>query len=290
MKGIVLAGGTGSRLRPLTFAVSKQLLPIHDKPLIYYSISTLFLAGIRDIAIICTPRDKYAFINLLGDGRTLGVNFTFLEQPVPKGIGQAFGIAEYFIGESNVALILGDNIFHGTGFGRDLSRFVEERDATILAYQVSNPSEFGVVEIDENGKPLQIVEKPKEFISDLAVPGLYFYGNHVVEKSKKILPSHRGEIEITSINQEYLVEKKLKVERIPRGVSWFDGGTIESLHEASEYVRVLEKRQGLKIGCLEEIAWRNGWITSSDLKSLGDSYFGSEYGEYLIRLSQGEYV
>jgi glucose-1-phosphate thymidylyltransferase len=287
MKGIILAGGTGSRLMPTTRAISKQLIPVYDKPMIFYPISSLFLAGIREIAIISKSEDLLAYKSLLGDGRELGAKFTFLIQDYPKGIAEAFLIAEKFIGSSNVSLILGDNIFHGFGFGRNLAKFTSETKATILAYQVSNPEDFGVVELNNEGKALKLVEKPKKFISQMAVPGFYFYGNDVIERARKIEPSPRGELEITSINQDYLATGDLKVEKIPRGVSWFDGGTIESIHDASEYVRVVQKRQGLKIGCIEEIAWRNGWISANDLFELGKKLRGTEYGEYLMELGRG---
>ena len=285
MKGIVLAGGSGTRLRPLTIATSKQLLPIHDKPMIFYSISTLFLAGIRDIAIITNPEDKASFVKLLGDGKRFGANFEFIEQKKPNGIAEAFILAEEFIGDLNVALILGDNIFHGLGFGRNLAKFTAETEATILAYHVSDPSEFGVVVINDD-VPVQLVEKPAEFISPYAVPGLYFYGNDVISRAKKIKPSNRGELEITTLNQSYLETDQLRVSKIPRGVTWFDGGTLQSLHDASEYVRVIENREGQKIGCLEEISWRNNWISTDDLRENAKLYQNTEYGDYLLRLSK----
>jgi len=289
MKGIVLAGGRGTRLSPITTSVSKQLLPVFDKPLVYYPISTLMLAGIKEISIITTPQDQPLFQKLLKNGSQLGVSFTFLIQDEPKGIAEAFIIAENFIEDSNVALILGDNIFHGSGIGRNLTNFTSEDAARIMAFRVQNPEDFGVVEMDISNNPIRIIEKPKKFSGNLAIPGLYFYGSDVVKKAKRLKPSERGELEISSINQEYLDEGRLRVNILPRGTSWFDGGTAESLHEAGEYIRVIEKRQGLKIGCLEEISWRNGWIASDELRDLGLAIPGSEYGKYLVRLSEGEF-
>jgi len=289
MKGIVLAGGHGTRLAPITTAISKQLLPVFDKPLIYYPISTLMLAGIREISIITTPQDQILFQKLLKSGSQLGVNFTYLVQERPRGIADAFLLAEEFLNKSNVALILGDNIFHGAGIGRNLSNFSTEDAASIFAFSVQNPEDFGVVEMNSLNNPIRIIEKPKKFSGNLAIPGLYFYGSDVIQKAKLLDPSERGELEISSINQEYLNEGRLKVNILPRGTSWFDGGTAESLHEAGEYIKVIEKRQGLKIGCLEEISWRNGWISNDELRHLGLTLPGSDYGKYLVRLSQGEF-
>ena len=284
MKGIVLAGGVGTRLWPITRGLSKQLLPVYDKPMIYYPLGTLMLAGIREIAIITTKDDQPAFIRLLGDGKKWGINLEFLIQEEPNGIAEAFLVAEKFLAGSSVALILGDNIFNGSGIGRNLQNFSDVEGAQIFAYQVSNPEQFGVISLNNSGEPIEIIEKPKQPKGDLAVPGLYFYGSDVVEKVKKLERSERGELEITSLNLAYLVEGKLKVSVLPRGTAWLDGGTVESLHDASVYVRVLEERQGLKIGCIEEIAWRNGWINSEELSELAKPLLASGYGEYLLSI------
>jgi glucose-1-phosphate thymidylyltransferase len=266
MLGIVLAGGTGSRLRPLTASVSKQLLPVYDKPMIYYPISTLMLAGIRDVVIVTTPRDQESFINLLGTGEALGMNFSFVVQNQPDGIGAVFPLCETHISNSNVALILGDNIFHGNGLGTQLIEYTSiTNGAAVFGYPVSNPTEYGVVEIDRKGMPISLIEKPLNPPSNLAIPGLYFYDNKVVEIAKATKPSSRNEIEITSINSTYLKQGTLKVSVLPRGTAWFDTGTFENLYDASTYVRLLEARQGVKIACLEEIAWRNGWISDESL-------------------------
>jgi glucose-1-phosphate thymidylyltransferase len=266
MLGIVLAGGTGSRLRPLTSAVSKQLLPIYDKPMIYYPISTLMLSGIRELVIVTTPKDQESFKSLLGSGEELGINFRYVIQEQPDGIGAVFPLCESQIGNNQVALILGDNIFHGNGLGTQLIKFTNNiSGASIFGYPVSNPTEYGVVSIDQFGAPISIVEKPRVPPSNLAVPGLYFYDNNVVEIAKVTAPSARNEIEITSINNHYLNQGSLKVNILPRGTAWFDTGTFENLYDATTYVRLLEARQGVKIACLEEIAWRNSWIDDEDL-------------------------
>ena len=284
MKGLLLAGGVGSRLWPITRGISKQLLPVYDKPMVYYPLGTLMLAGIREIALITTPDDQPAFKRLLGDGSQWGIEITYLVQEKPNGIAESFVIAEDFLGESSAALILGDNIFNGSGIGRNLKSFTNVEGAQIFAYQVANPEDFGVVELDDSGNVVSIVEKPKNSKSGLAVPGLYFYGSDVVEKAKTIERSARGELEITALNAQYLKEGRIKVEVLPRGTAWLDGGTIESLHDAAVYVRVLEQRQGSKLGCVEEIAWRNGWVTDVELRQLAQPLMASGYGEYLIAL------
>jgi glucose-1-phosphate thymidylyltransferase len=284
MKGIVLAGGTGSRLAPITFTLSKQLLPVYDKPMVYYPISTLMLAGIRDILIIATPFDLPRFKTLLGDGSNWGVRFSFAEQLAPKGIAEAFLIGESFIGVNNVALALGDNIFHGSGLGGQLEFNSDLSGAMIFGYEVSNPSEYGVVTLDENGKPTSIEEKPASPKSNLAVPGLYFYDSNVVKYARKIQPSTRGELEITSLNLEYLKHDQLKVSVLKRGTAWLDTGTPESLHDAATYVRLIEQRQGLKISCPEEIAWRKGWISDLELHEIASKNSASSYSQYLSSL------
>lgn len=281
MKGIVLAGGAGSRLSPITIPVSKQLLPVYDKPMVYYPISTLMLAGIREILIITTPVDLPRFQTLLGDGSKWGVKFTFAQQVSPSGIAESFLIGENFIGSESVALALGDNIFHGAGLGGQLEFNSELSGAMIFGYEVSNPSEYGVVTIDHNGEPTSIEEKPKSPNSNLAVPGLYFYDSNVVDFAKAIKPSARGELEITSINLEYLKLKKLKVNVLKRGTAWLDTGTPDSLHDAATYVRLIEQRQGLKISCPEEIAWRKGWISDSELKQIATMDSSCSYSAYL---------
>lgn len=284
MKGIVLAGGTGSRLAPITFTLSKQLLPVYDKPMVYYPISTLMLAGIRDILIIATPFDLPRFKTLLGDGSNWGVRFSFAEQLAPKGIAEAFLIGESFIGDNNIALALGDNIFHGSGLGGQLEFNSDLSGAMIFGYEVSNPSEYGVVTLDENGKPTSIEEKPASPKSNLAVPGLYFYDSNVVKYAKKIQPSTRGELEITSLNLEYLKHDQLSVNVLKRGTAWLDTGTPESLHDAATYVRLIEQRQGLKISCPEEIAWRKGWISDLELNEIASKNSASSYSQYLSSL------
>ena len=281
MKGLILAGGTGTRLWPITKGVSKQLLPIHDKPLIYYSLSTLLLAGIREIIIVTTGKDQESFKSLLGNGDQWGLNLNYVVQKEPNGIGESFLLAERYLEKSSVSLILGDNIFHGGGVGRNLQRYQDVMGAQVFSYQVANPEDFGVVELDHSGAPISIAEKPSQPKSNLAITGLYFYDQNVVEIAKSIERSNRGELEITAINQKYLEGNLLTVSVLPRGTAWFDGGTVDSLHDAGEYVRVVEKRQGLKIGCIEEIVWRNGWISDSDLSSLAQKLRPTEYGNYL---------
>lgn len=288
MKGIVLAGGSGTRLYPITKGISKQLLPIFDKPMIYYPISALMLAGIRDILIISTPLDLPGFQRLLGDGSDYGVRFSYAEQPSPDGLAQAFIIGEDFIGEDAVCLVLGDNIFYGQGFPAMLQTAVEDAEkesmATIFGYNVTNPERYGVAELDNDGRVLNIVEKPSEPQSNWAVTGIYFYPNRVVEIAKQVKPSTRGELEITSVNQAFLHDRKLLMQLFGRGFAWLDTGTHDSLSDASTFIEVLEKRQGLKISCLEEISWRNGWITDGQLKEIGMSMKNNPYGQYLLGL------
>ncbi len=288
MKGIVLAGGSGTRLYPITKGISKQLIPIFDKPMVYYPISALMLAGIKDILIISTPSDLPGFKRLLGDGSDYGVNFEYAEQPSPDGLAQAFIIGEEFIGDDAVCLVLGDNIFYGHGFPAMLRNAVKEAEennnATVFGYWVNDPERYGVAEFDVEGNVISIEEKPKEPKSNYAVVGLYFYPNKVVDVAKTIKPSVRGELEITTVNQRFLEDGELKVQLFGRGFAWLDTGTFDSLSEASTFIEVLEKRQGLKISCLEEIAWRNGWISDDRLEQIAQSMIKNEYGQYLMRL------
>ena len=288
MKGIVLAGGSGTRLYPITKGVSKQLLPIYDKPMVYYPISVLMLAGIRDILIISTPYDLPAFKRLLGDGSDFGVHFSYAEQPSPDGLAQAFIIGEEFIGNDSVCLVLGDNIFHGNGLGKMLRQAVYNVDelhkATVFGYWVADPERYGVAEFDNEGRVLSIEEKPKEPKSNYAVVGLYFYPNKVVQVAKSIKPSARGELEITSVNQAFLADGELNVQLMGRGFAWLDTGTHDSLAEASTFIEVIEKRQGLKVACLESIAYEEGWLTADELRRIAQPMAKNQYGQYLLKL------
>ncbi|WP_270566746.1 glucose-1-phosphate thymidylyltransferase RfbA [Clostridium beijerinckii] len=290
-KGIILAGGSGTRLYPLTMVTSKQLLPVYDKPMIYYPLSTLMLAGIRDILIISTPKDLPNFENLLGNGSRYGINLYYKEQPSPDGLAQAFILGEEFVGNHNCAMILGDNIFHGNGLTKHLKKAVEsDGRATVFGYYVDDPERFGVVEFDENGKAISLEEKPEVPKSNYAVTGLYFYDNKVCEYARKLKPSDRGELEITDLNKIYLENGNLDVITLGRGYGWLDTGTVDSLTEASEYVKVIETRQGLKIACLEEISYKNGWIDKKILLESAEQYGKSPYGQHLKNVAEGKVI
>jgi glucose-1-phosphate thymidylyltransferase len=284
MKGIILAGGSGTRLHPLTLAVSKQLMPVYDKPMIYYPLSILMMSGIREVLIISTPHDLPNFRKLLGDGKDIGCEFSYAVQEVPNGLAQAFVIGEKFIGKDKVSLILGDNIFHGAGLGRLLQQHNDPDGGVVFAYHVSDPERYGVVEFDKNNKAISIEEKPKQPKSNYAVPGLYFYDNSVIDVAKNLKPSARGEYEITDVNKYYLEAGKLKVGILDRGTAWLDTGTFASLMQAGQFVQVIEERQGLRIGCIEEVAYRMGYIDKEQLNKLAQPLLKSGYGEYLVRL------
>ena len=284
MRGIILAGGTGTRLHPITHAISKQLMPVYDKPMIYYPLSTLMLAGIREVLVITTPHEADQFVRLLGDGSQFGISITYAVQPSPDGLAQAFLIGEEHIGDQPVALILGDNIFYGSGLGTHLRKFVDPDGAAVFGYRVGDPMEYGVVEFDADGRALSLEEKPEHPKSNYAVPGLYFYGNDVVEMAKSLKPSARGELEITDLNRLYLAQGRLQVQVLPRGAAWLDTGAFEALNDAANFVRAIEARQGTKIGSPEEVAWRLGFIDNAQLRQLGESLGKSGYGHYLLDL------
>ena len=284
MKGIILAGGSGTRLHPITFAISKQMMPVYDKPMIYYPLSTLMIAGIKEILIISTPHDLSFFKKLFGDGSQLGLSFSYAEQPQPNGLAQAFVIGADFIGDDKVGLVLGDNIFYGSGLGETLSKNTDPDGGIVYAYHVSDPERYGVVEFDQDMHAISIEEKPKHPKSSYAVPGIYFYDNEVVEIAKNLKPSARNEYEITDVNKEYLRRGKLKVSIMDRGTAWLDTGTFDSLMQASQFVQVIEQRQGIKIACIEEIAYRKGFITKQQVKTMAEPLFKSGYGQYLMNI------
>jgi glucose-1-phosphate thymidylyltransferase len=284
MRGIILAGGTGSRLHPITIGVSKQLVPVYDKPMVYYPLTTLMLAGIRDVLVITTPHEAAAFERLLGDGSAFGISVHYAQQHSPDGLAQAFTIGADFIGGESSSLVLGDNLFYGPGFGRQLSRFGDLDGAAVFGYYVADPTAYGVVELDADGKPLAIEEKPTRPRSHLAIPGLYFYDSDVVEMARDLKPSARGEYEITDLNRAYLEQGRLRVEVLERGTAWLDTGTFDSLADATGFIRTVEARQGLKIGAPEEVAWRNGWLTDEELVQRAEPLRKSGYGEYLLGL------
>jgi glucose-1-phosphate thymidylyltransferase len=288
MRGLILAGGTGSRLHPVTLGVSKQLVPVYAKPMIYYPLSTLMLAGIRDILLITTPHDADAFERLLGDGSRFGVSISYAQQQSPDGLAQAYVIGADFIGTEPSALILGDNIFYGPGFGRQLERFTDVDGATVFAYRVSDPSSYGVVEFDASGRAVSLEEKPEHPRSNYAVPGLYFYDNDVIEIARNLRPSVRGEYEITDISQHYLEQGRLNVELLERGFAWLDTGTFDSLYDAGNFIRTIEIRQGLKVGSPEEVAWRQGFLSDDELRERAEALLKSGYGRYLLGLLEGE--
>ena len=288
MRGIILAGGTGSRLHPITLGVSKQMVPVYDKPMIYYPLSTLILAGIRDILMITTPHDSEAFQRLLGDGSRFGVSITYKVQPSPDGLAQAFILGEEHVGSDSAALVLGDNIFYGQGMGTQLRQYADLDGGVVFGYWVDDPKAYGVVEFADDGRVVSLEEKPAQPKSNYAVPGLYFYDNDVIEIAKNLTPSARGELEITDVNREYLERGKLKVQLLTRGTAWLDTGTVDSLAEATEFIRTVEKRQGLSIGCPEEVAWRMGFLTDDELRERAEPLRKSGYGEYLLKaLAQG---